>query len=105
MNPATNIRPVRRVTPMSGLLLAVAVGVLAVGAWIVATQGLGMLWFFADAVTAATVLFVVMPRAAALGHRTEGIVAVWLALFFGPLALVVLIPWARGLEARASSPG
>jgi hypothetical protein len=34
------------------------------------------------------------------GHKGEGTVAVWLALVLGPLSLIVLIPWARQLDAR-----
>jgi hypothetical protein len=95
---------VRLHRPRLALESAVALGVLVVltvvGGWVYANLGLGMMWFYATAVIASFVLLFLAPYAAECGHPREGVVAVWLALFFGPLSLVVVVPWALGLGSR-----
>ena len=82
------------------IVIAIAVAVAIVGAWVVATDGIGYLWFYSTAVIAAVTLFVVYPYARSCGHPGEGAVAVWLALVLGPVSLIVLGPWAQHLGSR-----
>jgi len=101
MTNGTGTRPAHvRLTRESIFLLAATGGVLAVGSWVYANQGPEVLWFFSTAVTAVIALFYLAPYASMRGHRGEGAVAVWLAIILGPLSLIVLIPWARQLDAR-----
>ena len=84
-------------------LLAFAAVILAIvgaGVWIALNRDPGMLWFYTVAVTATLMLFVGYPFAAARGHATEGAVAVFLAIAFGPLSLIVSGPWLRSLASR-----
>jgi hypothetical protein len=90
-------------TRESVFLLAAIGAVLAVGPWVYANQGPEVLWIFSTAVTGVIALFYLAPYASMRGHRGEGAVAVWLAIIFGPLSFIVLIPWATRLDARLAA--
>ena len=90
----------RRVSSTGLILLAISTAIAIVGAWVVAADGIGYLWFYATAVIAVVMLFVGYPYARACGHPGEGAVAVWIALVLGPVSLIVLGPWAQDLGSR-----
>jgi hypothetical protein len=78
----------------------VAFAVVALGAWVYASQGPEMVWFYATLVTALVAFFWFAPYARTWGRPGEGTIAVWLAIFLGPLSLIGLVPWMSGLAAR-----
>jgi hypothetical protein len=58
------------------------------------------LWLLSVAAMGLLGVFFFAPYASLRGHKGEGVIATWLGLWFGPFALVMLIPWALGLNDR-----
>lgn len=89
-----------RSTRLILLVAVIALAVVALGAWVYANQGLGMLWVYSALITALVGFVWFAPYARTCGHPGEGTIAVWLALILGPLSLIVLVPWMTGLAVR-----
>ena len=101
----TTLGPRGRVSRVAIGLGIGAIVVVAVGVWLVLNQGLGVLYFYSVLLTALLASFVFVPTAASYGRTGEGALTVWLALFFGPFSLLILIPWFRRLPERSRETG
>ena len=60
------------------------------------------IWWISVAVTAIGTL-AIAPVPIGYGRSGEAAIAVWAALCLGPIALLAIVPWYRGLPHQARS--
>ena len=86
----------------SGVILAaVTVCLMVFAAWLVATRP-ELILPVGYLASIALAMFVLLPMAYRNHKQTQGIAAVLLTVFLGPIAVLLLLPWVYRLERRGT---